>query len=127
MIKKQIDRWKRIVNRFKDKLIKMIKDVNGRFDDYSILLKIKQILLNWGYELVESDLFWFIFFVPIKISYYWFDRKELQQKAKGRYHNGGGKEKAAEYCLKNRGEGLKENANNKYRSLSEKEKEAKRK
>ena len=35
----------------------MIKDVNGRFDDYSILLKIKQILLNWGYELVESDLF----------------------------------------------------------------------
>ena len=35
----------------------MIKDVNGRFDDYSILPKIKQILLHWGYELVESDLF----------------------------------------------------------------------
>ena len=84
MIKKQIDRWKRIVNRFKGNLIKMIKDVNGRFDDYSILLKIKQILLHWGYELVESDLFWFIVFIPIKISYYWFDRKELLQKAKGR-------------------------------------------
>ena len=84
MIKKQIDKWKRIVNRFKGKLIKMIKDVNGRFDDYSILLKIKQILLHWDYELVESDLFWFIFFSPIKISYYWFDRKELLQKAKGR-------------------------------------------
>ena len=84
MIKKQIDRWKRIVNRFNGKLIKMIKDVNGRFDDYSILLKIKQILLHWDYELVESDLFWFIVFIPIKISYYWFDRKELLQKAKGR-------------------------------------------
>ena len=32
----------------------MIKDVSGRFDDYSIL--IKQVLLHWGYELVESDL-----------------------------------------------------------------------
>ena len=38
--------------------------------------------------------------------------------------------KAAEYYLKKRGRGggggLKENANNKYRSLSKKEKEAKR-
>ena len=31
----------------------MIKDVNGRFDDYSISPKIRQILLHWGYELVE--------------------------------------------------------------------------
>ena len=34
----------------------MIKDVNGRFDDYSNSPKIRQILLHWGYELVESDL-----------------------------------------------------------------------
>ena len=34
----------------------MIKDVNGKFDDYSILLKIRQILLHWVHELVESDL-----------------------------------------------------------------------
>ena len=34
----------------------MIKDVNGRFDDYSISPKIRLILLHWGYELVESDL-----------------------------------------------------------------------
>ena len=34
----------------------MIKDVNGRFDDYSFSPKIRQILLHWGYELVESDL-----------------------------------------------------------------------
>ena len=33
----------------------MIKDANGRFNDYSISLKIRQILLHWGYELVESD------------------------------------------------------------------------
>ena len=34
----------------------MIKDVNGRFDGYLISPKIRQILLHWGYELVESDL-----------------------------------------------------------------------
>ena len=38
-----------------DKLVKMIKDVNGRFDDYSISPKIRQILSHWGCELVESD------------------------------------------------------------------------
>ena len=34
----------------------MIKNVNGRFDDYSISPKIRKILLHWGYELVQSDL-----------------------------------------------------------------------
>ena len=34
----------------------MIKNVNGKFDDYSISPKIRKILLHWGYELVESDL-----------------------------------------------------------------------
>ena len=34
----------------------MIKDVNGRFDDYSISSKIRQISLRWVYELVENDL-----------------------------------------------------------------------
>ena len=33
---RQINRWKRIVTRFKGKLVKMIKDANSRFDDYSI-------------------------------------------------------------------------------------------
>ena len=36
------------------------------------------------------------------MSYYWFNKKELISKSIGRYHNGGGKEKAAEYYLKNR-------------------------
>ena len=68
---RQIASWKRIVSRFKGKLIKMIKVVNGRFegklikmikvvngrfDDYSISPKVRQILLYWGYELAENDL-----------------------------------------------------------------------
>ena len=36
--------------KFKGKLVKMIKDVNARIDDYSISPKIRQILLHWGYE-----------------------------------------------------------------------------
>ena len=34
----------------------MIKNSNAKFDDYSISPKIRQILLHWDYELVESDL-----------------------------------------------------------------------
>ena len=34
----------------------MIKDVNNRFDDYSISPKVRLTLLHLGYELVESDL-----------------------------------------------------------------------
>ena len=33
----------------------MFRDANSRFDDYSISPKIRQNLLHWGYELVESD------------------------------------------------------------------------
>ena len=39
----------------------MIKDVNGRIDNYSTSPKIRQVLLHWGYELVESDLLLFVF------------------------------------------------------------------
>ena len=52
----QIKRWNEIVNRFKGKLIEMIKKAGSKFDDYSILPKIRQILLHWDYELTESDL-----------------------------------------------------------------------
>ena len=31
-VERQINRWKGIVSRFKGKLVKMIKDVNGRFE-----------------------------------------------------------------------------------------------
>ena len=53
--KRQINRWKGIVRRFRGKLVKTIKDVGSKFDDYSVLPKIRQILLHWGYELTEKD------------------------------------------------------------------------
>ena len=53
--KRQINRWKGIVSRFKGKLVKMIKDAASKFDDYSTSPKIRQILLHWGYELTEKD------------------------------------------------------------------------
>ena len=34
----------------------MIKDSGGKFDDYSISRKIRQILLHWDYELKKEDL-----------------------------------------------------------------------
>ena len=54
--KRKIARWKGIVNWCEGKLVKMIKDGNGKFADYSNEPKIRQTLLHWGYELVESDL-----------------------------------------------------------------------
>ena len=49
----------KVVSRFKGKLVTMSKDVNGKFDGYSISSKVSHILLHWGYELVESDLLWY--------------------------------------------------------------------
>ena len=55
------------------------------------------------------------------MSYYWFNRKKLLKNACDKYHNKGGKEKAAKYYAANQ-EVLKEDARNKYRSFSKKEK-----
>ena len=41
---RHINRWKGIVSKFKDKLVKIIKDVGGKFDDYSISPKIREFL-----------------------------------------------------------------------------------
>ena len=54
---RQINRWKKIVGRFRGKLVKMIKDAGSQFDDYSISPKIRQILLPWSYELTEKYFF----------------------------------------------------------------------
>ena len=54
---RQIIRWKKIVSRFRGKLIKMIKDAGSKFDEYSVSPKIREILLHWGYELTEKDFF----------------------------------------------------------------------
>ena len=58
------------------------------------------------------------------MSYYWFNRQELLQKAKEKYDNGG-KEKAADYYRDNK-DVIKEKPNNKYKNLMEEGKEAKR-
>ena len=60
------------------------------------------------------------------MSYYWFNRQELLQKAGEKYHNCGGKEKAGEYYQANK-DIIKQIVNNKYKNLTEEEKEAKRK
>ena len=51
---RQINRWKKIVSRFRGKLVTMIRDAGSNFDDYSLLPKIRPILLHWGYELTEK-------------------------------------------------------------------------
>ena len=67
---------------------------------------------------------WFFiiyFFVHINMDYYLLNRQELLPKAKDRYYNGGGKEKAAKYYLENK-EDLQGNSKNKYKNVSEEEK-----
>ena len=54
------------------------------------------------------------------MSYYWFNKRELLQKSKEKYDNGG-KEKAAKYYQANL-DALKEKARDKYKTLSEEKK-----
>ena len=55
--KRQINRWIKIVSRFRGKLVKIIRDPGSKFDDYSVSPKIRQILLYWGYAITEKDIF----------------------------------------------------------------------
>ena len=52
------------------------------------------------------------------MSYYWFNRQEILQKAEERYS----KEKAAEYYPQNK-EAIKETSKNRYKNLSQEEKD----
>ena len=52
------------------------------------------------------------------MSYYWFNRKELLKKVKEKYHNCGGKEKAAEYYFANKE--VKAKAKGKYKKKNKK-------
>ena len=54
---RQINIWKKIVSRFRGKLVKMIKDAGSIIDDYAISPKIRQILLHWDHELTDKDFF----------------------------------------------------------------------
>ena len=60
------------------------------------------------------------------MSYYWFNREKVLKNACDKYHNKGGKQKAAKNYAANQ-EVLRGDARNKYRNLSEKEKNKKRK
>ena len=68
----------------------MIKGINGSFDDYAISPMIRQVLLYWGYELVESNLL--KIFCSYKNKILSIKQRQLRE-AKNRYHNGDGKEK----------------------------------
>ena len=52
------------------------------------------------------------------MSYYWFNRQEILQKAKERYS----KEKSAEYYAQNK-ESTKEKSGERYKNLSQEEKD----
>ena len=47
------------------------------------------------------------------MSYYWFNRDKLLKKTCNKYHNNGGKQKAAKYYAANQ-EVLREDAKDKY-------------
>ena len=55
------------------------------------------------------------------MSYYWFNKQELLKKAKEKYGNNGGKERAAKYYRDNKDVFLKK-ARNKSKNLTEEEK-----
>ena len=49
---RQINRWKKIVSRFRGKLVKMIKGAGSKYKDYSISPKFRQILSHWGFHCI---------------------------------------------------------------------------
>ena len=57
MIKDKLIDGKKIVSRFRGKLLKVIRNAGSRYDYYSISPKIRQIVLHWGYKLTEKDFF----------------------------------------------------------------------
>ena len=60
------------------------------------------------------------------MSYYWLNREKLLKNAWDKYHNKGGKQKAAKYYAANQ-KVLREEERNKYKNLLEKDKNIKRK
>ena len=97
--------------------MKVIRDADSKFDNCSILPKIRQILLHWGYEWTEKDFFNKLSNWRIKMTYYWFNRQEILQKAKEKIS----KENVAEYYAQNK-EAIKEKSRECYKNLSQEEK-----
>ena len=42
---------------YKGKLLKIIKNNNAKFDDYSLSPKIRKLLLHWGYKLTKKIIY----------------------------------------------------------------------
>ena len=57
--------------------------------------------------------------------YYWFNRRDLLKNAHDKYHNKGGKEKAALYYQKNK-EMIKKREKDRYRSMTDVERNEKK-
>ena len=62
--------------------------------------------------------YFFYSLLSIKMSYYWFNKQEILQKAKEKYS----KEKAAEYYKQNK-EAIKEKSRERYKNLLQEEKD----
>ena len=56
------------------------------------------------------------------MSHYWFNKKELLEKAEEKYHNCNSKEKGAKYYQDNK-DAIKQKTKSKYKNLPEEEKE----
>jgi hypothetical protein len=57
--RRQIDRWLGVSGpngRFRRRLINMIKDKRGNYNDYDISPAIRQTLQHWGYKLTKRDI-----------------------------------------------------------------------
>ena len=50
------------------------------------------------------------------MRYYWYNRQELLQETKDKYHNCGGKERTAEYYTQNND--VRKETNNNHKNLS---------
>ena len=45
------------LSRFREKIVKMIRNAGSRYDGYLISPETRQRLLHWGYELTEKYIF----------------------------------------------------------------------
>ena len=72
-IKGKLIDGKKIISQFRGKLVKMSKDAGSEFGDYSVSLKIRQILLHWGCGLTKKDFlltqFQIIIYVTSKFNF----------------------------------------------------------
>ena len=112
---RQINRWEKSVSRFRGKFVKMIRDAGTKFQ---FRLKLDRFYCIGVTNEQKKYFFNELSNYRIKMSYYWFNRQDILQKAKERYS----KEKAAKYYAQNK-ETIKEKSRERYKNLSQEEKD----